>query len=141
MARVTIERLLNQCESRFEAVFLASYLAQEVVNGKSFDINTDNKYAVIALRLIECGKVSVPELRETVLKRCVLDCQVNTAKNSSIIEENFDNSNSNNNADIGININDIMSSGDGADDDSIISQGIDINASVCSIEDSDDSDE
>ena len=144
MARVTIERLVNQCESRFEAVFLASYLAQEIVNGKSFDINTDNKYAVVALRLIECGKVSVPELREVVLKRCILDCQVNAAKNSSIIEESFDNSN-NNNADVGneninININDIMNSGDDADN-SIMSQGIDVDASVYSITDSDDTNE
>lgn len=130
MARVTIERLLNQCESRFEAVFLASYLAQEVVNGKSFDINTDNKYAVIALRLIEYGKVSIPELREIVLKRCILDCQVEAAKNSSIINENFDNVNNDNtnigNEDINVyDINDDISDAANSEDsysDSIISQ-------------------
>ena len=81
MARVTIERTLDKVGSRFELVVLAAYRAHAIYCGSQTAVNRNDKYAVLALREMECGKVSVDELRDIVVKKYALE-------NSSISTEN-----------------------------------------------------
>ena len=87
MARVTIERSLEKCESRFELVVLTSYRAHAIANGSQTAVNTDNKFAVVALREIEAGKIDMDELKKTVLEKYALDSKINASTNAFIIDD------------------------------------------------------
>ena len=59
MARVTVEDCLENVESRFELVLLASKRARQLVNGKEALVEWENdKATVVALREIGEGKVT-----------------------------------------------------------------------------------
>lgn len=87
MARVTVERILDKCESRFELAVLISYRAHAIACGSNTAVNTTNKFAVAALREIEQGKIDVEELKNTVIEKYALESKVNAAKNSFIIND------------------------------------------------------
>ncbi len=88
MARVTIERAINKCDSRFELVMLTAYRAHAIANGSQVAVNSDNKFAVIALREIESGKIDLNELKKTVIEKYALETKINIADNSFIIDDN-----------------------------------------------------
>ncbi len=59
MARVTVEDCLENVESRFELVLLASKRARQLVNGKEALVDWGNdKATVVALREIGEGKIT-----------------------------------------------------------------------------------
>ncbi|NOX92097.1 MAG: DNA-directed RNA polymerase subunit omega [Gammaproteobacteria bacterium] len=59
MARVTVEDCLENVNSRFELVLLASKRARQLVNGKEAMVDWENdKATVVALREIGAGKIS-----------------------------------------------------------------------------------
>ena len=87
MARVTIERTLDKCESRFELSVLTSYRAHAIECGSQAVVNAHNKFAVLALREIESGKIDIDQLRNTVIEKYALENQTNVAKNSFIIND------------------------------------------------------
>jgi len=59
MARVTVEDCLENVNSRFELVLLASKRARQLVNGKEAMVDWENdKATVVALREIGEGKIS-----------------------------------------------------------------------------------
>ena len=59
MARVTVEDCLENVESRFELVLLASKRARQLVSGKEPMVEWENdKATVVALREIGEGKVT-----------------------------------------------------------------------------------
>ena len=59
MARVTVEDCLENVESRFELVLLASKRARQLVSGKEAMVDWENdKATVVALREIGEGKVT-----------------------------------------------------------------------------------
>ena len=59
MARVTVEDCLENVESRFELVLLASKRARQLVSGKEAMVEWENdKATVVALREIGEGKVT-----------------------------------------------------------------------------------
>jgi DNA-directed RNA polymerase subunit omega len=59
MARVTVEDCLENVESRFELVLLASKRARQLVNGKEPLVAWENdKATVVALREIGEGKIT-----------------------------------------------------------------------------------
>ena len=64
MARVTVERAINQCDSRFELAVLVSYRAHAIANGSQVAVDSANKFAVLALREIEEGKIDIEELKK-----------------------------------------------------------------------------
>lgn len=88
MARVTIERLLDKVDSRFELVLLASYRAHAIAYGRRAVVDTNDKYAVLALREMESGKISMDDLRDTVLKKYAIDDEMNATSNS-FLEDDF----------------------------------------------------
>lgn len=66
MARVTVEDCLENVNSRFELVLLASKRARQLVNGKEALVDWENdKATVVALREIGEGKIST-EILETM---------------------------------------------------------------------------
>lgn len=87
MARVTIERALERCESRFELVVLLAYRAHAIAFGSETAVQADNKFAVMAIRELEAGKIDVDELRNTVIKKYAFESQVNSSANSFIIND------------------------------------------------------
>ena len=87
MARVTIERLLDKVDSRFELVLLAAYRAHAIAYGSQAVVNTNDKYAVLALREMESGKVSVDELKDIVLKKYALEATTDTTSNSFVAND------------------------------------------------------
>ena len=87
MARVTIERALQYCESRFELVVLLSYRAHEIAFGSETAVQADNKFAVMAVRELEAGKINIDELRDTVIKKYAMESKFNVAKNSFVIND------------------------------------------------------
>ena len=87
MARVTIERALDKCDSRFELVVLMSYRAHAIANGCQTAVNNDNKFAVMALRELESGKIDIDELRKTVIEKYAIESQANVAVDSFIAED------------------------------------------------------
>ena len=89
MARVTIERSLAKVNSRFELAVLTSYRAHAIACGSQTAVNANNKFAVLALREIENGKIDVDQLKATIVEKYALESQVNTAKNSFIINDYF----------------------------------------------------
>lgn len=59
MARVTVEDCLENVESRFELVLLASKRARQLVSGKEALVDWENdKATVVALREIGKGKIT-----------------------------------------------------------------------------------
>lgn len=89
MARVTIERTLDKCESRFELAVLVGYRAHRIACGEPTVIKSTNKFAVAALREIEQGKIDVDQLRNIVIEKYALDSQVNTATNSFMVNDYY----------------------------------------------------
>ena len=87
MARVTIERALQHCESRFELVTLLSYRAHEIAFGSETAVQADNKFAVMAVRELEAGKIDIDELRDTVIKKYAMESKFNVAANSFVIND------------------------------------------------------
>lgn len=109
MARVTIERLLDKVDSRFELVLLAAYRAHAIAYGSQAVVNTNDKYAVLALREMESGKVSVDELKDIVLKKYALEATTDTTANSFVandfsFEEYMNGDKATNNIDINSNV-------------------------------------
>ena len=88
MARVTIERTYDKCDNRFKLVMLVAYRAHAIANGSQTAVNSDNKFAVIALREVEAGKIDIDELEKTVIEKYALENQVSVADNTFIIEDN-----------------------------------------------------
>jgi len=65
MARVTVEDCLENVNSRFELVLLASKRARQLVNGKEAMVDWENdKPTVVALREIGEGKISTEILEK-----------------------------------------------------------------------------
>jgi DNA-directed RNA polymerase subunit omega len=65
MARVTVEDCLENVESRFELVLLASKRARQLVAGKEPMVDWENdKATVVALREIGEGKVTTKILED-----------------------------------------------------------------------------
>lgn len=65
MARVTVEDCLENVNSRFELVLLASKRARQLVNGKEALVDWENdKATVVALREIGEGKISTEILEK-----------------------------------------------------------------------------
>jgi len=65
MARVTVEDCLENVNSRFELVLLASKRARQLVNGKEAMVDWENdKATVVALREIGEGKISTKILEK-----------------------------------------------------------------------------
>ena len=58
MARITVEDCLEQVESRFSLVNLASKRTKMLLKGATPLVDTDNKAIVNALREIAAGKVT-----------------------------------------------------------------------------------
>ena len=80
MARVTIERLLDKVDSRFELVLLAAYRAHAIAYGSQ-------KYAVLALREMEAEKISIDELRDIVVKKYALENSAISTENSFVAND------------------------------------------------------
>lgn len=69
MARVTVEDCLENVESRFELVLLASKRARQLVAGKESMVEWENdKATVVALREIGEGKISTKILENMALE-------------------------------------------------------------------------
>jgi DNA-directed RNA polymerase subunit omega len=69
MARVTIEDCILHT-SRFELVILAAQRAKEIGAGAPLSIKKDNdRNAVLALREIAAGHISIETLRESLIKK------------------------------------------------------------------------
>jgi len=65
MARVTVEDCLENVESRFELVLLASKRARQLVSGKEALVPWENdKATVVALREIGEGKITTEILED-----------------------------------------------------------------------------
>jgi DNA-directed RNA polymerase subunit omega len=58
MARITVEDCLEQVESRFSLVILATKRTKMLLKGAAPLVDTDNKIIVNALREIAAGKVT-----------------------------------------------------------------------------------
>jgi DNA-directed RNA polymerase subunit omega len=57
MSRITVEDCLQNVNSRFELVMLASKRARQLFKGAEPLIDSDNREVVVALREIAAGKV------------------------------------------------------------------------------------
>ena len=69
MARVTVEDCLENVESRFELVLLASKRARQLVSGKEAMVDWENdKATVVALREIGEGKVTTQILDDLAIE-------------------------------------------------------------------------
>jgi len=69
MARVTVEDCLENVESRFELVLLASKRARQLVNGKEATVDWENdKATVVALREIGEGKITTKILENMAVE-------------------------------------------------------------------------
>ncbi|MBL1274546.1 MAG: DNA-directed RNA polymerase subunit omega [Ectothiorhodospiraceae bacterium] len=69
MARVTVEDCLENVESRFELVLLASKRARQLVNGKEATVEWGNdKATVVALREIGEGKITTKILENMAVE-------------------------------------------------------------------------
>ena len=65
MARVTVERTLDKVDSRFELVVLTAYRAHAIYCGSQTLVNANDKYAILALREVESGKLARITVRST----------------------------------------------------------------------------
>ena len=69
MARVTVEDCLENVESRFDLVLLASKRARQLVSGKEAMVDWENdKATVVALREIGEGKVTTQILDDLAIE-------------------------------------------------------------------------
>jgi DNA-directed RNA polymerase subunit omega len=69
MARVTVEDCVVRVPNRFELVLLAAQLAREITSGVPLSIDRDDdKNPVVALREIADDTISLPHLREAVVR-------------------------------------------------------------------------
>lgn len=59
MARITVEDCLEQVQSRFILVHLASQRARDLMKGAPPLVHADNKAVVTALREVAAGKVKM----------------------------------------------------------------------------------
>lgn len=94
MARVTIEKALGieDIESRFEYVVLASHRAHALSYGGRTAVRTNDKWAVIAMREIEMGLIDVDALRAAIITRYAREEQSPSSLNTfSSMDFAFDN--------------------------------------------------
>jgi len=69
MARVTVEDCVLKIPNRFELVLSASQRAREIGSGEALTIDRDNdKNSVVSLREIADEMVSLPELKESLIR-------------------------------------------------------------------------
>ena len=69
MARVTVEDCIDKVTNRFELVMTAAQRARRIGSGAPLTIDRDNdKNPVVALREIADETVSVPELKEDLIR-------------------------------------------------------------------------
>ncbi len=69
MARVTVEDCIDKVTNRFELVMVASQRARKIGSGAPLTLPRDNdKNPVVALREIADETVSVPELKEDLIR-------------------------------------------------------------------------
>lgn len=69
MARVTVEDCIDKVTNRFELVMVASQRARKIGSGAALTLPRDNdKNPVVALREIADETVSVPELKEDLIR-------------------------------------------------------------------------
>ena len=68
MARVTVEDCVEKVPNRYELLMVAAQRAKDIEAGASLQVNRDNdKNAVVALREIAEGKVSIEELQKSLV--------------------------------------------------------------------------
>ena len=84
MARVTIERTLDKVCNRFELVVLVAYRAHAIYCGSQTSVNRNDKYAVLALREVEDGKIKIDELRNVVLHQYARENKILTSSHSFV---------------------------------------------------------
>ena len=69
MARVTVEDCIEKVSNRFELVLLAAQRARGLSRGEEIRLDRENdKNTVVALREIAEDKVSLPVLREGIIR-------------------------------------------------------------------------
>ncbi len=69
MARVTVEDCVVRIPNRFELVMMAAQRAREIASGGQITVERDNdKNPVVALREIADDTVSIPGLRNSLIK-------------------------------------------------------------------------
>ncbi len=68
MARVTVEDCVEKVPNRYELLMVAAQRAKDIEAGSPLQVNRDNdKNAVVALREIAEGKVSIEELQKSLV--------------------------------------------------------------------------
>ena len=87
VARVTIEEVLSQCESAYELAVLLAYRANAIATSNKTAVDSDNKFAVLALREVEAVKVSIEELRDTVIRKYANELKGNVVNNNFLIDD------------------------------------------------------
>lgn len=103
MARVTIERTVDKVDSRFELVVLTAYRAHAIYCGSQTLVNASDKYAILALREIESGKLDIEKLRETVIRKYAIEGKTNTSQHSFVSNDfSFDEEYMDNNSKIAV---------------------------------------
>ena len=69
MARVTVEDCIRYVNNRFDLVLLAARRSRDIASGVALTLPRDNdKNAVVALREIAANSVSVPHIRENIIR-------------------------------------------------------------------------
>jgi DNA-directed RNA polymerase subunit omega len=87
MARVTVERSLDKVDSRFELVVLSAYRAHAIYCGNQTLVNRNDKYAILALREIEEGRIKIEDLKDVVLKKYALETQTSMTSHSFVAND------------------------------------------------------
>lgn len=80
MARITVEDCVTVIPNRFELCLIASNRAKSILSGSNTNLDGKEKPAVIALREIAEGLVSVDSIKENI---------VNSIKNRGASESNI----------------------------------------------------
>ena len=69
MARITVEDCIDKIPSRFDLVLIASHRARKLHTGDESEIEKENdKNTVVALREIETEKISLANIKESIIK-------------------------------------------------------------------------
>ena len=69
MARITVEDCIDKIPSRFDLVLIASHRARKLHTGDEPEIEKENdKNTVVALREIETEKISLANIKESIIK-------------------------------------------------------------------------
>ena len=69
MARITVEDCIDKIPSRFDLVLIASHRARKLHTGDESLIEKENdKNTVVALREIETEKISLANIKESIIK-------------------------------------------------------------------------